>query len=288
MPKRCILCKCNLNKYVNIFNGTKNKYKLFDYCDHNIVLFNKNVCIKCTINIIRYTNQLENINNKELRSMSCIKWKTGESNELCCWQDKVPICDVLDCDYPAVKKYVKLENFINNAKYNFYSVIYIPTDILNIIFGYAYRIHPIKNGLCINHNEEYNMSVENIFYSIPECKLCVNKMINKSEFEILRELRHHNNYFCGNVTLHHKSSIYLCCQILLIDGKTYNHGGCLELCKQLNTLCDICKMCIGHTPVENDIYTHNIFKYPHCQICNKHSKYPHCKICNTHSEHDYC
>jgi hypothetical protein len=288
MSKRCTLCKCNPNKYWNLFNGgVEDFYKLFDFCQHNINLIDKNICIKCTINNIRHENKLQNIYDKDLISMTCIKWKTGESTELYCWKNKVPMCDVLNCNYPAVKKYVQLEQFINDVKNNFYLAIYVPTEIFNIIIKYTYNIHPTKNGLCITHNTDYNTSIEKIFNCESQCTLCTTNMSCNYQYGIIKELTQNNNYFYRNITLYHKPSD-LCNKIILIDGIYYFNGGCLELCKQLNTWCEICNYCIGHTIDINKIYTHNIFKYPHCKICNKHSEYSHCQICNIHLQYPHC
>jgi hypothetical protein len=309
MSQRCIKCKINPNIYWNLLYGEiEVGYKLFDFCQHcNISLFNNKLCIQCTINNIKHENKLQNIFAKELKSMTCIKWKTGQSKELYCWKNnvpnrlesighalkskdfKVPMCDIANCNYPAVKKYIKLENFVNNVKNNFYLgiepfLINIPMEIFNIIICYSYRIHPNKNGLCINHNNDYNISIEKLFTKIPKCEICCDKMKYNP---IIQELLQDNNYFNGNSTLYHIPSDR-CNIVMAIDTKYYSFGGCLELCKQLNTWCEICKECIGHTNVINDIYTHNIIKYPHCEICGKHSAYPHCNKCNIHLPFSHC
>jgi hypothetical protein len=309
MSKRCTLCKCNPNKYWNLFNREVKdtyksfyyckhdvlRYKLGDFCKHDIPILDKNICTICTINNIRHKNKLDKIDDKDLGSMTCVKWKIGESTELYCWKNSVPMCDVLNCDYPAMEKYIKLENFVNNAKNNFYLTMdslstNIPIEIFNIIINYAYIIHPTNNGLCISHNIRYNESVRYIFDCIPECKICIDRLqYNK----ILRDkLRQYNNYFYGNDILYHKSSSNKCNKILRIDDDpykyTYTFGGCIELCKQLGTWCEICNQCIGHPDIASDINTHNISKYPHCNLCGKHSQYLHCNLCGIHSKYQHC
>jgi hypothetical protein len=291
MLKKCSSCKCNPNKYWNLGIGPiKNDYKLSNFCQHSIPLLdNNNLCIKCSINNIRYRHKLKNIDNKDLTSMTCIRWKTGESSELYCWKNKIPMCDVLNCNYPVMKKYVQLENFINNVKNIFYLTIYLPIEIFNIIVEYTYKIEFAKKGLCIDHSKNKYVLSEIIFNSIPKCNVCIDGMSHYNQIMIIKELEDHNNYFNYDVTLYHTSS-KPCQSIFSVDNKVYLFGGCISLCKQLNTWCNICKMCIGHTNDVNKIYTHNIVKYPHCEICggNKHSEYPHCKICEIHSEYEHC
>jgi hypothetical protein len=302
MSKRCALCKCNPKKYLDFFNKEiENGYKLFDFCQHdNIILSNNYLCMRCTINSIRCSNKLKEICDKDITSMTCIKWKTGQSNDLYCWKNIVPMCDRINCNYPAIKKYITLENFINKAKKNFYFklTVNIPIELFNIIIKYAYKIHSNKNGLCINHNNDYNISIGWVFDSIMECNKCYSEF-NKNQGFMIKKIRESDNYLYGNITLHHKSSD-ICNPIMKIDDNNFLSGGCLELCKQLNTWCKICNKCIGHTQNINNINIHNIFKYPHCILCGIHSqhlhcnkcglhyKYQHCDICNLHSKYQHC
>jgi hypothetical protein len=290
MSKACILCNCNPNKYWNLFYA-KIDYKLIDLCQHNnISLYDKDLCIKCSINSIRHTNKLENINNQDLSSIKCFKWKTGENAEMYCWKNNVLMCDVLNCNYPAIRGYTRLKNFMKNAQNNLCLTISLPTDICNIIILYAYKIHPTKNGLCINHDRLYNISIERIFNCEPMCNICLpNIFAITRNNDIINKLQKDDNYFYGNITLYHKPSTLCNVNInIVIDNKYYLIGGCLELCKQLGTWCEICKKCIGHNFTENNIYTHNIIKYKHCDICGIHSEYKHCEICNKHYIYSHC
>jgi hypothetical protein len=240
--------------------------------------------MRCIINSIRSSNKLKEISNTDLTSMTCIKWKTDNNGDLYCWKDNVSICDVSHCNYPAINKYTKLEDFINRVQNKFFELtIDMPIEILNIIINYAYKIHPQKNGLCLNHNKKYDISIGWIFESEYECNTCFT-FINRYNPRMINKLRHHDNYFYGNITLHHISH-GICDPRMYIDHTSYFNGGCVQLCKQLNTWCGICKKCIGHTGNVNDIYTHNILKYPHCILCGVHSQYVHCNKCGEHSKY---
>jgi hypothetical protein len=291
MSEKCCQCDRDINKKLDFFNeNIEYGYKLFDFCKHiDTLIPTKYLCIQCNIN--QHYNNRCCYSNKNMKSMTCIKWKTGQSNELYCWKNHVPMCDVLNCNYPAINTYVKLEDFINLAKNNFYSAmdllsINVPIEIFNIIINYTYKIHPKGNGLCINHNTQYDISIGWIFNPEMECTTCFDRL-NIKQGLMINFIRQYYNYFYGNITLHHKSSD-ICNPIIKIDDNNFSSGGCLELCKQLNTWCEICKKCIGHTNNINDIYTHNILKYPHCILCDAHSEYPHCNKCGAHSEYPHC
>jgi hypothetical protein len=237
--KKCLTCNRS-NQFDHLFVKEK------DYpCSHTLEFIREEKelphCNTCALDQLRKLNGLNIIHKDKLKENTCLLYKIGLTNSAKCW-DINKKCDIKNCSkYPLIiPNNYKIISEIKKILINM-QILY---DVYKIIFEYTDFIFmaPINgHGLCFDHNNIYLRGCRGCLFNIPVCLLCC-------EIEMCKEKYHHvQNIKCN----------FLNC--------------CIETCKRINSWCNICNTCIGHSS--------NININIHCKICNEHNIY---NFCNMH------